>query len=179
MNPETIFCHNAQCPARGQAGAGNMGVWSRKEPCYRCRCAGLTLWHVQAGGLRGKAVGGRVWQAAAIMVSARLWVGGVVWRHRDGGRILARRQQGRAWCGSILQALLLCGDGLARYGKAFQKIRRYAGVRCIRGRGADRSLLERRCWCANAGDGPLRAPWRRRRHDYGLMRRYHMTIPSK
>jgi len=31
MDPETVFCHNMDCAARGQIGEGNIGVHSRKE----------------------------------------------------------------------------------------------------------------------------------------------------
>ena len=36
MNPQTQFCHNPQCPARGQMGQGNMRVHSRAEQRYQC-----------------------------------------------------------------------------------------------------------------------------------------------
>jgi transposase-like protein len=36
MDPQTVFCHNPACPARGQIGKGNIGVHSRKERRYIC-----------------------------------------------------------------------------------------------------------------------------------------------
>ena len=36
MNPNDIFCPNIDCPARGQIGRGNIGVFSEKEK--RCIC---------------------------------------------------------------------------------------------------------------------------------------------
>ena len=36
MNPQTQFCHNPECHARGQVGQGNMRVHSRREQRYRC-----------------------------------------------------------------------------------------------------------------------------------------------
>jgi hypothetical protein len=36
MNPQTQFCHNPACPARGRAGHGYIRVHSRKEPRYQC-----------------------------------------------------------------------------------------------------------------------------------------------
>lgn len=36
MDPQTIFCPNLDCPARGQIGRGNIGVHSRKERRYIC-----------------------------------------------------------------------------------------------------------------------------------------------
>ena len=40
MVPQTVFCHNPACPARGQIGKGNIGVHSRGERryiCHECR----------------------------------------------------------------------------------------------------------------------------------------------
>jgi transposase-like protein len=38
-----MFCHNFDCPARGQIGKGNIGVHSRKERRYICRTCGSTF----------------------------------------------------------------------------------------------------------------------------------------
>ncbi len=43
MNPQSQFCHNPQCPARGQRGQGNMRVHSQAEQRYRCRTCGQTF----------------------------------------------------------------------------------------------------------------------------------------
>jgi len=32
MDPQTQFCHNSECPARGRVGQGNIGVPSQAEP---------------------------------------------------------------------------------------------------------------------------------------------------
>ena len=36
MDPQTVFCHNLTCPARGQVGKGNIGVHSQKDRRYIC-----------------------------------------------------------------------------------------------------------------------------------------------
>src|SRR5262245_3300913 len=36
LTPETIFCFNFDCPARGKVGEGNIGVHSQKDCCYIC-----------------------------------------------------------------------------------------------------------------------------------------------
>ena len=36
MDPQTVFCPNLDCPARGQVGKGNIHVYSLKEHRYRC-----------------------------------------------------------------------------------------------------------------------------------------------
>ena len=43
MDPQTIFCPNSACPARGQIGKGNIGVHSLKERRYICRVCGKTF----------------------------------------------------------------------------------------------------------------------------------------
>ena len=36
MNPESVFCPNIDCPARGRRSAGNISVHSQKEERYYC-----------------------------------------------------------------------------------------------------------------------------------------------
>ena len=36
LDPDDQFCHNPDCPDRGQRGRGNIGIHSRKEQRYRC-----------------------------------------------------------------------------------------------------------------------------------------------
>jgi transposase-like protein len=43
MNPQTQFCHNPACPARGQVGQGNIAVHSQKGQRYRCTRCGRTF----------------------------------------------------------------------------------------------------------------------------------------
>jgi transposase-like protein len=43
MNPQSQFCHNPQCPARGQRGRGNRHVHRRAEQRYRCTTCGQTF----------------------------------------------------------------------------------------------------------------------------------------
>src|SRR3954452_17069363 len=43
MDPLTQFCHNPDCPARGQLGLDNIHVHSRKEKRYRCSACGRTF----------------------------------------------------------------------------------------------------------------------------------------
>lgn len=43
MDPQTQFCHNPDCPRRGQVGQGNIKVHSRKERRYRCDVCGQTF----------------------------------------------------------------------------------------------------------------------------------------
>jgi transposase-like protein len=36
MDPQTVFCPNSDCPARGQLGKGNIGIFHKKERRYIC-----------------------------------------------------------------------------------------------------------------------------------------------
>lgn len=79
----------------------------------------LDLQQVQADEIRVKTQQGVVWMALAIMVSTRLWLGGVVSAQRDLDLIqaLANRVRQMARC----RPLLLAVDGLASYVTAFQR----------------------------------------------------------
>ena len=43
MDPATVFCPNLECPARGQTGAGNIGIHSRKDRRFICTQCGKTF----------------------------------------------------------------------------------------------------------------------------------------
>ena len=43
MDPRQQFCHNMDCPARGQVGQGNIGVHSQAEHRYVCHTCGRTF----------------------------------------------------------------------------------------------------------------------------------------
>jgi len=75
--------------------------------------------HVQADEMWVKVVGRKLWMAMALAVPSRLWLGGVVSRHRDGRLIAAVVRMVRS-CASSL-AMLVCVDGLASYVTAFVK----------------------------------------------------------
>src|SRR3954466_15030203 len=40
MDPQSQFCHNPDCTARGQLGLGNISVHGRKQRRYRCSTCG-------------------------------------------------------------------------------------------------------------------------------------------
>ena len=99
----------------------------------------LDLMHVQADEIRVKGCQMIAWMGLAMMVSTRLWLGGVVSLSRDRGladRLLAHV---RACC-CALEALLVCVDGWSAYPgsirRAFrQKVKETAGRgrACLRG----------------------------------------------
>ena len=43
MNPQELFCPNMDCPARGQLGAGNIGIHSQKRQRYACSVCNTTF----------------------------------------------------------------------------------------------------------------------------------------
>jgi len=74
----------------------------------------LDLIHVQADEIRVKARGMVAWMGLAMMVSTRLWLGGVVSLTRDtrlADRLLAQVRR----CAQVLRPLLVCTDGWAAY----------------------------------------------------------------
>jgi transposase-like protein len=79
----------------------------------------LDLIHVQADEIKVKTRGGTVWMALAMMVSTRLWLGGVISSKRDKDLIeqLVAKVRQVALCRELLFAV----DGLSSYVKAFQK----------------------------------------------------------
>jgi transposase-like protein len=77
------------------------------------------LEHVQADEVRVKGQGKVIWLAMAIMVSTRLWLGGVVARKRDERLILALAQVIRQ--SALARPLLICVDGFIAYVQAVQQ----------------------------------------------------------
>ena len=43
MDPDKVFCHNPNCPARGKLGLKNTGVHSIKQRRYICHICGKTF----------------------------------------------------------------------------------------------------------------------------------------
>jgi len=200
MDPHHQFCHNPDCPARGQRGQGNITVHGRKTPRYRCtvcrrtfsaragtpffrrqvpedeqtriltliahgcpvdaaavafgyqprtirdwvqaagvHCLGVqatlveqphALGQVQADEVRVRAQGTVFWMAMAIMVSTRLWRGGVVSPQRD-RRLVQRLLDLVARC-ALPGPLLVAVDGFAAYVGAIRRALRtkqYSGRR--------------------------------------------------
>ena len=190
MDPQTVFCPNAECAARGQMGKGNIRIHSRREERYRCTQCGRTfvarhgtalyrlhtsaatmvqvvtlvsygcplaaivpafgldertvkrwvqqagqqcqavhahlvtahaldLQQVQADEIRVHTQSGIYWLALALMVSTRLWLGGVVSAQRDRQLIAALVQQVRQM--ALCRPLLLAVDGLNTYVHVFQQ----------------------------------------------------------
>ena len=93
----------------------------------------LDLVHVQADEIRVKGRGMVVWMGLAMMVSTRLWLGGVVSRTRDTSLADRLLRQVRACCQATC-ALLVCTDGWAAYPNSIRRAFRDK-VKCMTGRG--------------------------------------------
>lgn len=190
MNPQTIFCPNIECPARGQVNEGNIHIHSEAEK--RCRCdvckktfsitkgtlfyrlktdpqlvmlvivlvaygcpvraivaaygydrrtikswldragvhckelhgrlvesAKLDLVHAQADEIKVKAWGRSLWMGLAIMVSTRLWLGGVISERRD--KEMIRGLVAKIRQVALCRPLLIAVDGLPHYIKAIRR----------------------------------------------------------
>jgi transposase-like protein len=77
----------------------------------------LSLEHVQADEIRVKGVGQVMWLAMAIVVSTRLWLGGVVSPTRD-SQLACRLMALVRACAKRLCDVLICVDGWTAYPKA-------------------------------------------------------------
>ena len=79
----------------------------------------LDLEHVQADEIKVKTRGRTIWMALAMMVSTRLWLGGVVSPKRD--KALIEQLVAKIRQVALCRDLVLAVDGLVSYVKAFQK----------------------------------------------------------
>lgn len=79
----------------------------------------LDLQQVQADEIKVKSQSGTLWLAMAVMVSTRLWLGGVISPRRDKALIEALVAQIRAV--ALCRPLVVAVDGLASYVGAFQR----------------------------------------------------------
>lgn len=89
------------------------GLQCRRVHEHLIEAGKVALLQVQASEVRVKAVGGIYWLASEMEVRSRLWLGGVISRHRDGEfiRELLIRVRG---CGPA-ERILLVSDGFASY----------------------------------------------------------------
>jgi transposase-like protein len=94
------------------------GQHCQKVHEHKVEKAQLDLQQVQADEIKVKKTEGHFWMALAIMVSTRLWLGGVVSPHRDLDLIqsLSDKIKNIALC----RPLLLAVDGLSSYVSAFR-----------------------------------------------------------
>ena len=125
----TLLCHG--CPRQAIVAAYGLdertvadwqhraGQHSQRFHESHVQQGGVDIQHVQAEEMWVKVVGRKLWMAMALAVPSRLWLGGVVSRHRDGKLIAAVVRMVRRCARSL--ALLVCVDGLASYVTAFVK----------------------------------------------------------
>jgi transposase-like protein len=123
----TLLCHG--CPRQAIVAAYGLDErtvadWQQRAGRHSQRFHELhvqqghvDVQHVQADELWVKVLGRRLWMAMALAVPSRLWLGGVISRHRDGKLIAAVVRMVRSCARSL--AILVCVDGLASYVTAF------------------------------------------------------------
>ena len=125
----TLLAYGCPLPAIVQAfdlDERTVKSWWRKagDHCHRFHqekvaSQTLDLQQVQTDEIKVKVQGGNLWLGMALMIATRLWLGGVVGRHRDTSfiRQLAKVIRQMALC----RPLLLAVDGLPGYVKAFRQ----------------------------------------------------------
>ena len=96
------------------------GVQCRRVHQHLIEAGRVALLQVQADEIRVKAVGAVYWLASAMEVRSRLWLGGMISRHRD--KELIRGLLFRVRCCGPLEKILLVTDGLSSYKSQALKI---------------------------------------------------------
>jgi len=96
------------------------GQHSEQVHTHLVQAGRVDLGHVQADELWVKMRQGRVWQAMAMAVPSRLWLGGVLSPQRDESLIRTLMERVRTCACSL--AVLVCVDGLASYVTAVRHV---------------------------------------------------------
>jgi len=138
----TLLCHG--CPPQAIVAAFGLdertvAAWQQRagSHCQRVhehivQAGQVEVGHVQADELWVKMHNGRIWQAMAMSVASRLWLGGVLSVSRD--RLLLRTIARQVRACACRVAVLVCVDGLAGYARAMGDAFRIARPTGKRGR---------------------------------------------
>ena len=130
----TLLCHG--CPPQAIVAAFGLdertvAAWLHRTGTHAARVHAavvetgqVDLGQVQADEICVKVCTGRVWQAMALAVPSRLWLGGDLSPTRDGALVTATLRRVAA-CASRV-ALLICVDGFAAYVGAVRTVFRVA-----------------------------------------------------
>jgi transposase-like protein len=138
----TLLCHG--CPVQAIVAAFGLDertvtAWLHRAGTHSARVHAavvqtgqVDLGQVQADEICVKVCGGRVWQAMALAVPSRLWLGGAVSPTRDGALLTALLRRVAACAAST--ALLICVDAFSAYVGAVRSVFRVAVRTGRRGR---------------------------------------------
>jgi transposase-like protein len=138
----TLLCHG--CPVQAIVAALGLDertvtAWLHRAGGHGARVQGavvqtgqVALGQVQADEICVKVCKGRVWQAMALAVPSRLWLGGEVSATRDGALVTAVLRRVAACAAN--RVLLICVDGFAAYVGAVRTVFRVAVYTGRRGR---------------------------------------------
>jgi len=130
----TLLCHG--CPAQAIVAAFELdertvAAWLHRTGTHAARVhtavvetGQVEVGQVQADEICVKVFKGRVWQAMALAVPSRLWLGGDLSPTRDGALVTATLRRVAACAART--ALLLCVDGYAAYVGAVRTVFRVA-----------------------------------------------------
>ena len=138
----TLLCHG--CPVQAIVAALGLDertvtAWLHRAGAHSTRVhdavvqtGQVELGQVQADEICVKVCKGRIWQAMALAVPTRLWLGGEVRPTRDGALVTALLRRVAACAAST--ALLICVDGFSAYVGAVRTVFRVAVRTGRRGR---------------------------------------------
>jgi len=130
----TLLCHG--CPTQAIVAAFGLdertvAAWLHRTGAHAARVHAavvetgqVEVGQVQADEICVKVCKGRIWQAMALAVPSRLWLGGDLSPTRDGALVTATLRRVAACAASA--ALLLCVDGFAAYVGAVRTVFRVA-----------------------------------------------------
>ncbi len=123
----TLLCHG--CPTQAIVAAFGLdertvAAWLHRAGGHAARVHTSVVETGQVDEICVKVRRGRIWQAMALAVPTRLWLGGDLSPTRDGALVTATLQRVAAHAASA--ALLLCVDGFAAYVGAVRTVFRVA-----------------------------------------------------
>ena len=130
----TLLCHGCPTPAIVAAfglDERTVAAWLHRAGVHAARVHAavvetgqVDLGQVQVDEICVKVCRGRIWQAMAVAVPSRLWLGGDLSAARDGALVTATLRRVAACASSA--ALLICVDGFAAYVGAVRTVFRVA-----------------------------------------------------
>jgi transposase-like protein len=110
MDPQAQFCHNLDCPARGQVGQGNIHIHSRAHRRYKCSTCGRTFAETRGTPLYRKRTAHDVITTVLILLTHGCPIQAIVAAFGfDERTVAAWRQQAGQHCRRVHEDIVLRG----------------------------------------------------------------------